>query len=396
MKQTSDRSSPLGQPAAGDRLALVKRVKAPDQGVLQVVLTLGPGGTERLVVQLCQRLERHFRMAVCALDEPGGWAADLALRGIDVVPLHRQPGFRPLLGQRIAALAKRYGASVVHCHHYSPFVYGSIASLLRPGLKVLYTEHGRLSDAPPSSKRRLVNPWLGRWPHATYAVSHALRTSMIAEGFPADRVRVIHNGVDPVPLISPFRRRDARTILGVTDQAFVVGTVARLDPVKDLATLIEAVARARAELPETVLAIIGDGDERERLMAAAAQLGVSDAVRFVGHRDDARQLLSGLDVYVNSSVSEGISLTILEAMAAGVPVVATQVGGTPEIVTDGQSGILVPPRNPSAIAGALQTLAARADQRLRLGLEGQQVVGRQFTIDRMVEQYAEEYRRLSQ
>jgi glycosyltransferase involved in cell wall biosynthesis len=89
-------------------------------------------------------------------------------------------------------------------------------------------------------------------------------------------------------------------------------------------------------------------------------------------------------------------LTILEAMAAGVPVVATQVGGTPEIVTDGQSGILVPPRNPSAIAGALQTLAARADQRLRLGLEGQQVVGRQFTIDRMVEQYAEEYRRLSQ
>jgi glycosyltransferase involved in cell wall biosynthesis len=368
---------------------------APAIGVLHVVLSLDPGGTERLVVQICQRLQPRFRLAVCALDEAGDWAPDLRLRGIDVVPLQRGPGFRPSLGRRIAELTRRYRASVVHCHHYSPFVYGAIAALLRPGLKIVYTEHGRLSDAPPSLKRRVVNPVLGRLPHAAFAVSHALRGSMIAEGFPAGRLTVIHNGVELAPSFPPLSRRDARALLGLPDHAFVVGTVARLDPVKDLGASIEAVARARASVPGVVLAIVGEGGERGRLEATAAQLGVSDRVRFLGRRDDARRLLPALDVYVNSSISEGISLTILEAMAASVPVVATRVGGTPEIVTDGQSGLLVPARRPSALSAALQRFASEPDLRRQLGAEGRATVEQRFTIDGMVDRYAEVYEKLA-
>jgi glycosyltransferase involved in cell wall biosynthesis len=367
---------------------------APAIGVLQVVLSLAPGGTERLVVQICQRLQPRFRLAVCALDEAGDWAPELRLRGIDVVPLNRGPGFRPSLGRQIAELTRRYRASVVHCHHYSPFVYGALAALLRPGLKLVYTEHGRLSDAPPSLKRRVVNPLLGRLPRASYAVSHALRRSMIAEGYPAGRVEAIHNGVELDPAPPLLSRADARAVLALPPHAFVVGTIARLNPVKDIGGLIEAVARARQFVPNLVLAIVGDGEERASLEAAATGAGVTGAVRFGGHRDDARRLLPGFDVYVNSSISEGISLTILEAMAASVPVIATRVGGTPEIVADGESGFLVPARQPEALAAAIKALASDDELRGRIGDAGRVTVEQHFTLDRMVDRYAEVYEEL--
>src|SRR4051812_16774442 len=124
-------------------------------GVLQVVLTLAPGGTERLVIQIVQQLSERFDMAVCCLDEPGAWADDLSRGGVPVTALHRAPGFHPSIAWRIAALARRHRASVLHCHHYSPFVYGRLAAMLVPGTRVVFTEHGRLSDAAPSGKRRV-------------------------------------------------------------------------------------------------------------------------------------------------------------------------------------------------------------------------------------------------
>ena len=197
------------RPPTGQGLAAVRRrfatsardrlMNTPAASVLQVVLTLGMGGTERLVVQLCQRLRERFRLAVCTLDEPGVWATHLSSAGIDIIPLARRPGFRPELGYRIAQVARQRGVKVIHCHHYSPFVYGLIATLVSPGLRMVFTEHGRLSDGPPSPKRRLVNPLLGRLPGEHFAVSNALKDSMAAEGFPASRITVIPNGIDPGP-----------------------------------------------------------------------------------------------------------------------------------------------------------------------------------------------------
>ena len=136
--------------------------------------------------------------------------------------------------------------------------------------------------------------------------------------------------------------------------ALVVGTVARLDPVKHLQALVEATAQLVGRGRPVHALVVGDGPDRDLLEREARARGLEHAVHFLGHRDDARAYLPGLDVYVNCSISEGISLTILEAMAAGVPVVATAVGGTPEIVTD-QVGRLVPARDASALADALDT-----------------------------------------
>jgi glycosyltransferase involved in cell wall biosynthesis len=354
-----------------------------------VVLSLNPGGTERLVVELSERLHDEMPTAVCCLDEEGAWAADLDARGIRVTALRRRPGFHPSLGGALARVAREHRATVIHAHHYSSFVYASLARLWRPDLRLVFTEHGRLSDAPPSRKRRLVNRVLAHAPHAVFTVSKDLKRHLVAEGFSAAQIGVIYNGIDLAGTQPASSRTSVRRSLGVSDDEFVIGTVARLDPVKDLGTLI----RATAALPDAlrpILLVVGDGPERASLEAEAARSGRAERVRFLGHREDARTLLAGCDVYVNSSISEGISLTILEAMAAGLPVVATRVGGTPEVLADG-SGVLVAPRESLSIAGALSGLASDIARRRGLGDLARQRAHARFALDRMVREYAGAY-----
>jgi glycosyltransferase involved in cell wall biosynthesis len=359
--------------------------------VMQLVPSLGPGGTERLVIEIVRQLQAiSIRSLVCCLDHEGAWAHELTSIGVSVIALNRPPGFRPGISLQIARLADRFSTDVIHCHHYSPFVYGQLAALLRPGLRVVFTEHGRLSDAPPSWKRRCVNPVLGRLPAAIYSVSHDLRRHMIAEGFSPSRVGVVHNGIEVGPLASAVSRCSARASLGVPGDALVVGTVARLDPVKDLTTAIKAFAAVTRQVPNAVLVVIGDGSERADLCRCAASLAVADRVIFTGHRDDARALLPAFDVYVNSSSHEGISLTILEAMAASVPVVATCVGGNPEVVSP-DTGILVPPKTPDALAAALAALARDQGRRAQLGGAARRRVERSFSVDDMVARYVADY-----
>jgi len=358
--------------------------------VLQVVLSLTPGGTERLVIELSKRLHSDHGMAVCCLDEPGAWASELTECGITVKALGRTPGFKPDLGRRLAAMAAREGADTLHCHHYSPFVYGAIASLWQP-LRVIFTEHGRVHDGPPSRKRRFVNRLLRRVPAGVYAVSNDLKRYMTSEGFPAEQVHVIHNGIDTGPGTTDSHRVLARATLGLPADRIVVGAVGRLDPVKDLGTLLEAFACVVPSFPTAHLVLVGDGEERARLERLIASYGLSSRVALTGYRRDARALLRGFDVYVNSSVFEGVSLTILEAMAAGLPVVATHVGGTPEVIRADTTGMLVPRRNASALAGALQALLGDSNMRRAFGAAGRARVENHFSLGRMVDDYAAVY-----
>jgi glycosyltransferase involved in cell wall biosynthesis len=183
-------------------------------------------------------------------------------------------------------------------------------------------------------------------------------------------------------------------MLGARPDAVIVGTVARLDPVKDLHTLIDAVVRAAAIVPALQLVIVGDGPEEESLKQAARERGAGDHIRFFGYSSQVRALLPGIDIYANSSISEGVSLTILEAMAAALPVVATHVGGTPEVVIEGTTGRMVRARAPGEMAVALTELASSPESRRALGQAGRARVESAFTIDRMIEDYAREYERL--
>jgi glycosyltransferase involved in cell wall biosynthesis len=362
--------------------------------ILQVVLSLTPGGTEHLVVEICKRLTKSFEVTVCCLDDRGAWAADAAAHGVEVVALHRPSGFQPEVGRRIARVAAERSVDLLHCHQYSPFVYGRIAKYWNPRLQLVYTEHGRLSDAPPTWKRRLVNPVLSRFDGAIVAVSEELRRYMLEARFPAARVAVIRNGIEAGPRPSPADRHAARRALGIAAETFVAVSVARLDPVKDFGTLLDAFATVRRRAAGARLLIVGDGPERAAIAERAAQPDLDGAVHLIGFRSDVRALIAAADVYVNSSISEGISITILEAMAAGLPVVATAVGGTPEVLANGAGGLLVPSRDAERLASAILALAADPQRRAVLGAAARRRLETSFTIDRMVDEYVATYRGL--
>jgi glycosyltransferase involved in cell wall biosynthesis len=328
-------------------------------------------------------------MAVCCLDEPGSWAKELTNSGIRVSALDRKPGFNWWLGHGIAAMAAEHRANVLHAHHYSPFVYSALARLERPSLRVIFTEHGRLSDRGPSKKRRWANRVLRSAASDVFSVSSELSEHLAAEGFPQGKVRTIYNGIDVGPLPDSATRDAVRNELGVGERASVIGTIARLDPVKDLSSLLEA-SRLVGPSREILVVIIGDGPERASLEAQAKQSGLGAVVRFLGQRADARRWLAGCDLYVNCSTSEGVSLTILEAMAAGLPIIATSVGGTPEVV-DNTCGRLVPARDPATLAESINQLMNSPTERRSLGAAARARVESRFTLDRMVAEYADVY-----
>lgn len=356
--------------------------------VMQLVLSLSPGGTERLVIEICRHLASKVESVVCCLDEPGEWAGEVSQLNIPVIALSREPGFHPSLARRLARVLAEHKIDVVHCHHYSPYVYGLLATVLRPEVRLVFTEHGRLASGAPSWKRRLVNPLLSLRPGRVCAVSNDLKQFMVAEGFPERRVEVVYNGIDPGERPRPGQCAAAREALGIPKDAFVVGTVGRLDPVKNLSALVRAHAEVNGRHPHAHLVVVGGGPERASLEEEARRLGIFEAVTFTGQRADVRFLMPGFDVYVNSSNYEGVSLTILEAMAARLPVVATAVGGNPEVVIDHETGLLVQAK---AIADAVLALAADPRRRQTMGEAGRWRVKRYFSIDRMVEQYADAY-----
>ena len=359
--------------------------------VAQVVHSLGAGGTERLVIDLCLALAPLAELQVLCLDEPRVWARQLTDHGIPVTALGRTPGFDIGLARAIAREFRAWKPDVVHCHHYAPYVYGTLGSLMSIRAKVIYTEHGRLSDAPWSWKRKLANNLFGRLPGCFFAVSHDLRNYMIEGGMPAHRMEVIYNGIPPGDPPGAAERQDARARLGLPESAYVAGTVARLDPVKDLPSLLEAFCALRASRPDASLVIVGDGDERASLETDAKRRGIANAVHFTGQRDDARDLLPAFDVYVNCSITEGVSVTILEAMAASRPVVVTRVGGTPEVVEHDVTGWLVPARVPTELGSALCHLAENDALASRLARAARAHVESQFATQTMLSRYLSIY-----
>jgi len=357
----------------------------------QIVLSLGAGGTERLVIDLCLALAPQADVQVLCLDEPGAWAGQLVDSGVPVRALGRRPGFDHRLLREVRTRVARHRSAVVHCHHYTPFVYGRLATLRLRGVRVVYTEHGRLSDAPWSAKRKLANAVLGRLPGRCFAVSRELRDYMIAGGLPPSRVGVIYNGVPPGPPPDATRREALRRELGIDRNARVIGTVARLDPVKDLGTLIDAFAAlARAGDVDRLL-LVGDGPERAALEARTRRLEVDSQVTFMGQRDDARRLLDALDIYVNSSITEGVSVTILEAMAAGLPVVATAVGVTPEVIEDGGCGLLVSVSSTEAVIRTVRRLLQDRALAGRLGQSARSRIEARFATETMLARYVNAY-----
>ena len=362
--------------------------------VVHVLHSLEVGGTENGVTNLVGQLRSEFRHTVVSMTGGGPLASRLP-EGVAVHCLGKRPGLDLRVTARLVGLLRRLRPDAVHSRNWAAFDAVVAARLARVPV-VIHGEHGReISDPAGESPRRnrlrrLGAPLITRF----IAVSHDLRRWLVERlAVPAGKVVTIPNGVD-VERFSPDAREDGRRILGVTAESLLVGTVGRLDPVKDQAGLVDAFARIAPSHRRAFLVVVGDGPCRRALEERVASLGLKDRVRFLGERSDVPRVLPALDLFVLSSVAEGMSNTVLEAMAAGVAVVATNVGGTPEMVDDGSTGTLVPARDPNRLAAALGEYLENGHVRALHGKAGRQRAVDEFSLARMAASHANLYRSL--
>lgn len=361
-----------------------------------VVNSLNPGGTEKLVAEMGIAFAKEFDVSVLCLDAPGLWAEHLRARGIAVHCLWRQPGLDLGVALRLASYFRRHGTHIVHAHQCTPWFYSALARLMCPWPRLLFEEHGRFYPEVPKPLRALVQRLLiRRLTHRFVAVSEDIRARLRRyEGLEAAFIEVIYNGVRPEVSLDADARRALRAQFGFDEQCFVVGTVGRFDPIKNLPLLVEGLALARARVTNLRGLLIGDGPVFDEIDALVGRRGLRAQVRLTGFRDDARRLVQCMDLFVLASLSEGTSVALLEAMAAGVPVVVTDVGGNPEIVSHGVTGWVVPSGAEAALAAAVEEAATDADKRRTVAAAARRRVAQHFSFETMIRSYRERYQAL--
>ena len=347
-------------------------------------------GAEVLVAETIRRLESRIEPMVFCLDLVGPLGGRLQREGVPVMAFGRRPGFDFSVSKRMAKEIRERRVEVIHAHQYTPFFYSAIAAQLagaRP--RVIFTEHGRHFPDVVSTRRRLVNRWiLDRLAdHVNAVCEFSARSLSQVDGFSRDRIEVIPNGVD-----LPRYGREAdiaglRQRLGLDPTRRYVTTIARFHPVKDHRTLFHAFAEVAPLRRDVDLLLAGDGALRETLELLARDLKIASRVHFLGVRGDVADLLRASDVFALTSVSEAASITLLEAMAAGLPVVVTAVGGNPEIVRDGVDGLLAPRGDSHAVAKALVRVLDDGRLAYNMGQAGTERVRTTYRLDDTVERY---------
>jgi glycosyltransferase involved in cell wall biosynthesis len=350
----------------------------------------GPGGAENLVLRLADGLRLAGHDPIVVTTRPG-WMTERAEASrfpVWIVPQQQgmDPGWIPSFARRL----RKERIELLHTHEFAMNVYGGTAALLA-GVPSLATIHGRhwIADRP---RRVLAYKVLRRAGMPLTAVSRDL-ARFLADRFriPIDTISVVHNGIPIPPIVTPAerekRRMDARVALGIPSDGPLLVAVGNLYGVKDHASLL----RAAAMLPDVRVAIAGRGEEEEPLRKLAATLAIDKRTHLLGLRDDIDRVLRAADVFVQPSRSEGLPLAILEAMAAGLPVVATRVGGMAEAIVDGVTGLLVEPGDLAALAAALRTIVTTPGRSAALGQKGRARAAGEFSLDRMVDRYRHLY-----
>ncbi len=348
--------------------------------ILYLIDTLGVGGAERVLVHLALGFQkRGHDVAVACLYKDGPMAAPLVAAAIPVVSLHKPEGFHWSAARKLASFAREFGAAIVHTHNPQVHHYGVLAAKMAGAKGVVNTLHGVNNLADASHAAKLIYGATGPWTDCIAAVSQAsLKYFQQVPFLPKRKLRVIYNGIPLEPFLEVPSAPERQEV--------VFGAVGRLVPIKDHKTAIRAFAEVAGENSACRLELAGDGPLRQELESEAARLGLADRMVFRGDLRDIPNFLSGVDAFLMSSLSEGLPMSLLEAMAAGRVVVSTAVGGIPEVVNAAGCGWLCPPGDVSALADAMRK-AIQAKDRARMAAAGRRFAIAQCSAASMVENY---------
>ena len=362
--------------------------------VCQVVHSLEVGGTEVLVAQFARNLSDKFRMVIACLDRLGPLGEDLRHEGFEVRVIGRNAGIDWRCGRNLSRFLREYNVDLIHAHQYTPFFQGLVSRVFYRRPPVLFTEHGRHHPDVPSRKRAIANRLLVQQRDRVVAVGSAVKQALITnERINGDRIAVVYNGVDLAPYANIVHadRAGIRRELQLDDDSFVIAQVARLNRLKDHATAIRTVRRLKDSHIKVRLLIAGNGEERPTIESLIREHDVGNEVRMLGTRNDVPRILAASDAFLLTSISEGIPLTVIEAMAARLPIVSTRVGGVAEVVMDGVTGLLANAQDDSSLANHLTRLANSRALSSRLGDAGRERAFTSFSEVTMHEAYRSLY-----
>jgi len=364
--------------------------------VLHIISTLDPGGAQRQVVNLANNLDRSvFDISLCCTNGAGLLAAELH-PDVSLTVFEKRSGLDNLpIALRMFWMIRRQRFHVVHTHLFSPGLWGRMAAWAAGTPVIVATEHG----ITPSKAKPYV--WadrvLARITDAVTAVATAVADMRLRrEHVPPGKLLVIPNSIDLETYgrsVSESALDALRQQVGLSPGDRAVGVVARLTPIKGLSHFLEAASLVLARMDNVVFILVGDGPLRPSLEKQAADLGIQRQVRFLGSRTDVPLLLQVLDVAVLTSLSEACPLALLEYMAAGRAIVATRVGGVPEILDDGKTGYLVPAADPVALAERIRALLQDGAEKQRLATNARDRA-QAFAAERIACLYASLYLRL--
>lgn len=354
-------------------------------------------GAEVLIRETIRRLKGRVTPTIFCLDAVGRLGEELIAEGVDLVCFNRHPGHDWGVSRRMAGAIRERDIDIVHAHQYTPFFYSALAKPLcgfRP--KLILTEHGRHFPDHVAPLRRAVNRLvLDRFADAVTACCRFSAEGLIkTDGFAGARIEIIENGIEVAHYSPPADKALAKEDAGLEPNRRYLIHVARHHPVKDQPTLIRGFALAAPDLPGVDLLMVGDGPLRQELENLAVELRVPNRVKFLGIRMDIPELMRASDAFILTSVSEAASLTLLEAMASGLPAIVTAVGGNPEIVRHEREGILFPRGDADACAAAIRRTFRDPELAATLGAAGRERAVEHHQLTRTIEEYYNLYCRL--
>jgi glycosyltransferase involved in cell wall biosynthesis len=356
--------------------------------ILHITFDMRIGGTEMVIKNIINGFETSiFDMSVLCIEAPlGPFAQELQNDGIKFFELNRQPGFDVKLIKEIRKTIKGNNIDIIHCHQYTPWVYAVIAAALTR-TKVIFTEHGRFYPDSTSWKRKLINPVLNLFTDQVTAISKATKVALIGfENIPERSIEVIYNGIAPLT-IKQGDMNELRAELDIPEDHLILGTIARFDPIKNHIMMLKAFADVLRQNPKSTLIIVGDGEERTNIEACINQLNISKSVILPGYQTKPHNYLALMDIYLLSSLSEGTSMTLLEAMSLSKPCVVTNAGGNPEIVIDNENGFVTPNDDAKRFSNGIFKVINIMENNNRLGKASKDRFDAFFSESSMNKQY---------
>jgi len=364
--------------------------------ILHIVPKLSTwGGVGNQLLLLLKNYARdEFLPIVCSLRDKGVVGEEIEDLGIEVICLNRdfKRGFYWTVVKELRTLMKQRNIQIVRTHEYRANLHGRLAALLAKVPCIVGSVHNVYNARDKKLNRRILNRYLGIFTDKVVAVSEEVKKEIVRyDSVPENKVAVIYNGVDRKRFVD-IDAQSIRSEFHIPKSTPIIGTVGRFFPQKGQKYLLEAVAKVRNKFPHIAVFVIGDGSLKEELQDHTKKLNIEQNIIFTGVRRDIPALLSAMDIFIFPSLWEGFGNALVEAMAAGKPIIATDIPSVREILDSGKSGIVVPPANSEAIARSLDLLLSDRALAENLGNAARERALSSFTIDSTVRGYSSLYR----